>query len=39
MHKDTMRGFEADADGLELIAIGAQNTGPGDANTEPGWWS
>ncbi len=39
VHKDTMRGFEAGADGLELIAIGAPNTGPGDANTEQGWWS
>ena len=39
VHKDTMRGFEADADGLELIAIGAPNTGPGDAETEQGWWS
>ena len=39
VHKDTMRGFEADADGLELIAIGAPNTGPGDANLEQGWWS
>ncbi len=34
-----MRGFEADADGLELIAIGAPNTGPGDADMEQGWWS
>ncbi len=39
VHKDTMRGFEAGADGLEIIAIGAPNTGPGDANTEQGWWS
>jgi mannose-6-phosphate isomerase-like protein (cupin superfamily) len=39
VHKDTMRGFEADADGLVLIAIGAPNTGPGDAETEQGWWS
>ena len=39
VHKDTMRGFEAGADGLELIAIGAPNTGPGDAETEQGWWS
>ena len=39
VHKDTMRGFEADADGLEMIAIGAPNTGPGDANLEQGWWS
>jgi mannose-6-phosphate isomerase-like protein (cupin superfamily) len=39
VHKDTMRGFEAGADGLEVIAIGAPNTGPGDADTEQGWWS
>lgn len=39
VHKDTMRGFEAGADGLELIAIGAPNTGPGDADMEQGWWS
>jgi mannose-6-phosphate isomerase-like protein (cupin superfamily) len=39
VHKDTMRGFEAGADGLEVIAIGAPNTGPGDADTQQGWWS
>jgi mannose-6-phosphate isomerase-like protein (cupin superfamily) len=39
VHRDTMRGFESDADGLELIAIGAPNTGPGDADLEQGWWS
>jgi mannose-6-phosphate isomerase-like protein (cupin superfamily) len=38
VHKDTMRGFEAGPDGVELIAIGAPNTGPGDAETEQGWW-
>jgi mannose-6-phosphate isomerase-like protein (cupin superfamily) len=38
VHKDTMRGFEAGADGLEVIAIGAPNTGPGDADMEQGWW-
>jgi mannose-6-phosphate isomerase-like protein (cupin superfamily) len=38
VHKDTMRGFEAGADGLEIIAIGAPNTGPGDADMEQGWW-
>jgi mannose-6-phosphate isomerase-like protein (cupin superfamily) len=38
IHKDTMRGVEAGPDGLELIAIGAPNTGPGDAETEQGWW-
>ena len=38
VHKDTMRSFEAGPDGLELIAIGAPNTGPGDAEMEQGWW-
>lgn len=38
VHKDTMRGFEAGPDGLEVIAIGAPNTGPGDADMEQGWW-
>ena len=37
--KGTMRSFEAGPDGAELIAIGAPNTGPGDAVTEQGWWS
>ena len=37
--KDTMRGFEAGPDGVEMIAIGAPNTGPGDADTVQGWWS
>lgn len=37
--KDTMRSFEAGPDGVEIIAIGAPNTGPGDANVEQGWWS
>jgi uncharacterized cupin superfamily protein len=36
---DTMRGFEAGPEGAELIAIGAPNTGPGDADTVQGWWS
>jgi len=35
---DTKRGFEAGPDGLELIAFGAPNTGPGDADLDPGWW-
>jgi mannose-6-phosphate isomerase-like protein (cupin superfamily) len=39
VHKDTMRGFEAGPEGVELIAIGAPNTGPGDAEMEQGWWS
>jgi mannose-6-phosphate isomerase-like protein (cupin superfamily) len=37
--KDTMRGFEAGSEGAEFIAIGAPNTGPGDADTVQGWWS
>ena len=37
--KDTMRGFEAGPEGAEFIAIGAPNTGPGDAETVQGWWS
>jgi mannose-6-phosphate isomerase-like protein (cupin superfamily) len=37
--KDTMRSFEGGPEGAELIAIGAPNTGPGDANIEQGWWT
>ena len=37
--RDTMRGAEAGPEGLEVIAIGAPNTGPGDAEAVPGWWS
>lgn len=37
--KDTARGFEAGPEGVELIAIGAPNTGPGDANVMQEWWS
>ena len=36
---ETARGFEAGPEGAELIAIGAPNTGPGDANLLQGWWS
>jgi mannose-6-phosphate isomerase-like protein (cupin superfamily) len=36
--KETMRGFEAGPEGVELIAIGAPG-GPGDAETTPNWWS
>jgi mannose-6-phosphate isomerase-like protein (cupin superfamily) len=39
VHKDTMRGLEAGPEGMELIAIGAPNTGPGDADMEKGWWA
>ena len=35
---ETMRGAEAGPDGAEFIAIGAPNTGPGDAEMENDWW-
>ena len=35
----TMRSVEAGPDGMEFIAIGAPNTGPGDGETVPGWWA
>jgi mannose-6-phosphate isomerase-like protein (cupin superfamily) len=38
VHKDTVRGFEAGPEGAEMIAIGAPNTGPGDADTIQDWW-
>jgi mannose-6-phosphate isomerase-like protein (cupin superfamily) len=37
--KDTVRGFEAGPEGAELIAVGAPNTGPGDAETMNDWWT
>jgi mannose-6-phosphate isomerase-like protein (cupin superfamily) len=37
--KDTVRGFEAGPEGAELIAVGAPNTGPGDAETMNNWWT
>lgn len=37
--KDTMRSFEAGPEGAEMIAVGAPNTGPGDANVEQEWWT
>ena len=39
VHKETMRGFEAGPEGAELIAVGAPNTGPGDAETTTDWWT
>jgi mannose-6-phosphate isomerase-like protein (cupin superfamily) len=38
VHKDTMRSFEAGPEGAEVLAIGAPNTGPGDADVVQGWW-
>jgi mannose-6-phosphate isomerase-like protein (cupin superfamily) len=37
--KETMRGFESGPEGVEIIAIGAPHTGPGDAEVENDWWS
>ena len=36
---NTTRSIEAGPDGVEIIAVGAPNTGPGDADMEQGWWS
>ena len=36
---ETMRSFEGGPEGAEVIAVGAPNTGPGDAVVEQGWWS
>lgn len=33
-----MRAYEGGPGGATLLAIGAPSTGPGDGNTEPGWW-
>jgi uncharacterized cupin superfamily protein len=38
LHRDTIRGFEAGDEGAEIIAIGAPNTGPGDAEVMQDWW-
>jgi mannose-6-phosphate isomerase-like protein (cupin superfamily) len=37
--KETMRNLEAGPDGAEIIAFGAPNTGLGDAQMTPGWWT
>ena len=37
--KEVMRNLEAGPDGVELLAIGAPNTGIQDAEQVPGWWS
>ena len=37
--KDTMRSFEAGPQGVEILAVGAPNTGPGDAEVAQGWWT
>ena len=37
--KETTRSFEAGPHGAEFLAIGAPNTGPGDAEMQDNWWS
>ena len=39
VHKDTMRSFEGGPEGVEILAIGAPSTGPGDGDIRQGWWS
>jgi len=39
VHRDTVRGFEGGDEGAELIAIGAPNTGPGDAELIQDRWN
>jgi mannose-6-phosphate isomerase-like protein (cupin superfamily) len=36
--KDTMRNFEAGSEGTEILAIGAGESGIGDAEMTQGWW-
>ena len=37
--KEVTRNFEAGPDGVEILAIGAPNTGLQDAEQLPGWWA
>jgi mannose-6-phosphate isomerase-like protein (cupin superfamily) len=37
--KETTRSLEAGPDGAEFIAVGAPNTGPGDADMQDDWWT
>ena len=39
LHREAMRAIEGGPDGALFLAIGAPNTGPGDAEMEQGWWS
>jgi mannose-6-phosphate isomerase-like protein (cupin superfamily) len=36
--KDTMRGFQAGPDGMDLLIVGAPHTEKNDAILERGWW-
>jgi mannose-6-phosphate isomerase-like protein (cupin superfamily) len=37
--KETMRNLEGGPEGAVLILFGAPNTGPGDAQMAPDWWT
>jgi mannose-6-phosphate isomerase-like protein (cupin superfamily) len=37
--KETMRNLEGGPEGAVLILFGAPNTGPGDAEMAPDWWT
>jgi quercetin dioxygenase-like cupin family protein len=39
MSPGVTRNLEAGQDGAEFLAFGAPNTGLGDANMKPGWWT
>ena len=39
IHKDTMRNFEGGPQGVEVLAIGAPHTGPGDGPMTQDWWT
>jgi mannose-6-phosphate isomerase-like protein (cupin superfamily) len=39
IHKDTMRNFEGGPEGVEVLAIGAPSTGPGDGPMTQDWWT
>jgi mannose-6-phosphate isomerase-like protein (cupin superfamily) len=39
VHKDTMRNFEGGPEGVEVLAIGAPSTGPGDGPITQDWWT
>ncbi|HJS71064.1 MAG TPA: hypothetical protein VJ744_09650 [Gaiellaceae bacterium] len=39
MSPEVTRNLEAGPDGAEFLAFGAPNTGLGDAEMQPGWWT
>jgi mannose-6-phosphate isomerase-like protein (cupin superfamily) len=39
IHKDTMRNFEGGPEGVEVLAVGAPSTGPGDGPMTQDWWT